>query len=143
MLSSAAAHAPSSLARCFAPCAHLHFLGAPRALSSDAAAAAAARQPPPPLPPPAPLRFDDTRAVFAGRSSLSLLHSLAVFRACTVRPLVSHAPALLAASRRVLGDGATAAVLRRTFFAHFCAGEDEAGLEPTLARLRAAGVGAI
>ncbi len=112
-------------------------------MSSDAAAAAAARQPPPPLPPPAPLRFDDTRAVFAGRSSLSLLHSLAVFRACTVRPLVSHAPALLAASRRVLGDGATAAVLRRTFFAHFCAGEDEAGLEPTLARLRAAGVGAI
>ena len=116
---------------------HAHpLLILPAASRAASSAAAAVSQPPPlpaaaaptPPPPAPPLRFDDTRAVFASRSSLSLLHSLAVFRACTVRPLVSHAPALLAASRRVLGDGATAAVLRRTFFAHFCAGEDEAGL---------------
>ena len=89
------------------------------------------------------LRFDDTARVFAGRSMHSLIHALVIFRLCTLRSLVARAPTLLAASRAVLGDAITAAALRATFFAHFCAGENEAALAPALKRLQSAGVGAI
>jgi len=71
------------------------------------------------------------------------VRSYLVFELCTVQPLVRHAPALLAAAKAAVGPGLVAAALRATFFAHFCAGEDAETIKPTLARLRAAGVGGI
>lgn len=56
---------------------------------------------------------------------------------------MKRADSLLALSKRVIGERATLALARRTFFAHFCAGEDGASIQPTVQRLRAAGVGAI
>jgi proline dehydrogenase len=99
--------------------------------------------PPPPPPPPQPLDLKDTRLAFAHASSGQLLRAWLVLSACRIRPLVSHAEGLISLSRRLLGGRATDALLRSSFFAHFCGGEDEAGAAATVARLRAAGVGAI
>ncbi len=97
------------------------------------------RDAPPPFPP-----FDpaSTAAAFAHTSTGSLLRAWAVLSACR-RPLVSHADGLLRTSRRLLGDRATDALLRSTFFAHFCGGEDGAAAAVTTARLAGVGVGSI
>jgi len=134
---------------------------APRALAAAAAEAARATRPPPtpapptpealaaaaenrrpPLPAPA-LRFDDPAAAFAHLPTGALLRSWLVLRACAVGPLVAHADGLLSLGRRLLGQRALDALIRATFFRQLCAGEDEAGLAPTVALLRANGIGAI
>jgi proline dehydrogenase len=66
-----------------------------------------------------------------------------VFRLCTFKPLVKNAKTLLDFSNKVLGKSLTSFVIKHTFFAHFCAGEDEAEIQPTIQRLRASGIGAI
>ena len=68
------------------------------------------------------LRFDDPRAAFAAHSNAQLLRGVAVFSACSVKPLVSRADSGLRLVKRVLGRGAVNAAIRHTFFKHFCAG---------------------
>lgn len=96
-----------------------------------------------PVPAPPPLDLSSTASAFAHASTPSLLRAWVVLTACRIRPLVSHADGLLKTSRRVLGDRATDALLRSSFFAHFCGGEDEAGAAATTTRLAEAGVGSI
>ncbi len=115
--------------------------------------------PPKPLPtPPAPadalgetpvgpaapaLDFTDTAVAFKSKTTGELWRTLAVFAACRQRWLVNNADALLFASSRVLGARAANALVHSTFYAQFVGGADAAGLEPTLRRLRSAGVGAV
>ncbi|PNH09359.1 Proline dehydrogenase 1, mitochondrial [Tetrabaena socialis] len=106
-------------------------------LSPSAAAAAVAAAA------PAPLSFSDHEAVYRGQSTWRLLRAYGVLRACGLKPLVRHAEALLATSRRLLGDGATDALVKPIFFAHFCAGEDVREVQLTVDRLQARGVGSI
>ena len=54
-----------------------------------------------------------------------------------------NAKTLLDLSNRILGRPLTSFVIKHSFFAHFCAGEDEAELQPTIQRLRSSGIGAI
>jgi hypothetical protein len=76
---------------------------------------------------PGNLRFDDPQLAFAAHSNLQILRSLAVFSACSIKPLVKHADTCLAWSKKVFGAGLVNGVVKRTFFKHFCAG----GLPPT------------
>ncbi len=71
---------------------------------------------------PGALRFDDPRLAFAAHSNLQILRSLAVFSACSIKPLVKNADSLLAFAKRVLGASLVNGIVRRTFFKHFCAG---------------------
>lgn len=57
--------------------------------------------------------------------------------------LVKHARRLMDVSNRVVGQRVTAALLRATFFGHFCGGEDGDSIQPTIRKLRANGVGSI
>ncbi|GIL74745.1 hypothetical protein Vretimale_2382 [Volvox reticuliferus] len=104
--------------------------------SSDAATAATATS-------PSALSFSDYRTVFEGQSTWRLLRAYGVLRICGLKPLTNHAEALLTTSRRLLGDKATDALVKSTFFAHFCAGEDVPEVQDTVDRLQAVGVGAI
>jgi hydroxyproline dehydrogenase len=90
-----------------------------------------------------PLDLDDTRTAFASKTTGELLRAFTVFHLSAMGALVRHSPTLLAASRRVLGVGATHAILRHTFFGHFCAGEDAVAIRPVVQRLADAGIGAI
>ncbi|GLC39131.1 hypothetical protein PLESTB_001509300 [Pleodorina starrii] len=104
-------------------------------MAGDAAAAHADTAP--------PLSFSDHRAVFEGQSTGQLLRAYGVLRVCGFKPLVRNSEALLDTSRRLLGSRATDALVKSTFFAHFCAGEDVSEVQRTVDRLRAVGVGAI
>ena len=67
--------------------------------------------------------FDDPQVAFSAKSTGQLLQSLAVFRTCSVKPLVQNADVLLAAAKRVVGPAVVTSVVRHTFFKHFCGGE--------------------
>jgi len=88
------------------------------------------------------LDFNDVASAYATRTNVQLFRAFAVFSSC--RPfVVKYADGLLAASRRVIGNYLTDAVLRHTMFAHFCGGEDAESIKPTVAALAAQGVGSI
>ena len=65
------------------------------------------------------------------KSTGQLLQSLAVFKACTIKPLVNNADTLLAASRQLAPSLVDHAV-KHTFFRHFCGGECVESIQPTL-----------
>jgi proline dehydrogenase len=87
--------------------------------------------------------FSDSRTSFKNKSMDELIRGKVVFSTCQVRPLVSNAESLVKFSYRTLGMGMTNALLKATFFGHFCAGEDEESIRPTVERLERSGVGSI
>ena len=89
------------------------------------------------------LQFKDGKAAYSALSTSVLARTYLVLQMCRVRLLVDNAEGLLSISRRVLGDGFVSAMVRPTFFGHFCAGEDETSITPTVQFLRQSGVGAI
>jgi len=66
-----------------------------------------------------------------------------VLTACTIRPFVMNAEMLLGLSTKVFGKTFTDTVVRKTFFAHFVAGESAEGIKPVMQALKAQGVGGI
>lgn len=66
--------------------------------------------------------FDDPQVAFSAKSTGQLLQSLAIFRTCSVKPLVQNADILLSAAKRVVGPSLVTSVVRHTFFKHFCGG---------------------
>lgn len=70
------------------------------------------------------------------KSTVEILRSLAVFRACRIQPLVTHADSVIAWSKRVLGARLTNFGIRHSFYAQFVAGES---IEACAATLRALG----
>jgi len=88
------------------------------------------------------LDFNDMSIAYRSRTVLELLRASLVFSFC--RPLiVRNADQLLSLSRRVFGNTLTDAVVRETFFKHFCGGEDAASIRPTVNRLASQGIGSI
>jgi hypothetical protein len=86
-------------------------------------------------PPPA-VNLNDTSVGYASKTTPELLRGLLVLALCR-DTVVSRADKLLNAGRQVLGDTITEALLRHTFFAHFCAGETEPEARATMERLSA------
>uniref|UniRef100_A0A7S2ST57 Proline dehydrogenase n=1 Tax=Rhizochromulina marina TaxID=1034831 RepID=A0A7S2ST57_9STRA len=118
------------------------------------AAAATARGPamasPAPDAPPrtqhataGPLDLSDTASVYARTSTGDLVRALVVLCACQIKPLVQHADWLLSMAQRVFGGGLVDFVLKHSFYAHFCAGEDEKAIRPRIEALQGHGVGSI
>lgn len=103
------------------------------------------------LPPPilmpedaeGPIDFGNAEAAFRSKRTSELVRALVVFRLCGVPWLVSNAGRILAAAQSVVGTRVTNALVRHTFFGHFCAGETAEGIMPTVDRLRASNVGSI
>ena len=67
--------------------------------------------------------FDDPQIAFSAKSTQQLLQSLAIFKACSVKPLVQNADTLLAAANRLLGSTIVTSVIRHTLYNQFCGGE--------------------
>lgn len=66
--------------------------------------------------------FDDPQLAFSAKSTGQLVQSLAIFRACSVQPLVQNADVLLAAAKKVMGPAVVTSVVRHTLFKQFCGG---------------------
>ena len=76
--------------------------------------------------------FDDPQLAFSAKSTGQLVQSLAIFRTCSVKPLVQNADVLLAAAKKVIGPTVVNSVVRHTFFKHFCGGELHCTYLPSL-----------
>eukprot|EP00951_Prasinocladus_malaysianus_P023588 scaffold201175_cov46-Prasinocladus_malaysianus.AAC.1 len=77
------------------------------------------------------------------RTVTELLRAIAIFQTCKIQWIVKNAEKLLATSAAAFSQRVTDTVVKNTFFAQFCAGEDANEVMPTMARLRASGVGSI
>jgi proline dehydrogenase len=89
------------------------------------------------------LRFDDTKLVFSSRTTPELIRAAVVFRAAGIPFVVRNSKRLVKLSYKVLGSRLTEAVLRATFFGHFCGGTDLKSVTPTVHKLEALGIGSI
>eukprot|EP00667_Euglena_gracilis_P005982 EG_transcript_6024 len=89
------------------------------------------------------LDFNDPSVAYRPKTTAELARALVIFKLCAQPWLVQNADRLLQLSSRLVGESLTHAVVRRSFFAHFCAGEDEKDIRPVLQKLEEAGVGAI
>jgi hypothetical protein len=89
------------------------------------------------------LDFEDTRAAYESKSTKDLLRAAACFNLSRIPILVENAEPLLRVSRNLLGGTATDLILKSTLFGHFCAGEDQKGIQPVLKKLDEAGIGSI
>jgi len=89
------------------------------------------------------LQFEDTQSSFQKKSSFDLMQSLVVLRLCAMEPLVKYAPKLIQASIYAKLDALVFFVIKRTFFKHFCAGEDLDEVREVIGKLHDASIGSI
>ena len=87
--------------------------------------------------------FADPASAHGSKTTPELLRAIAVLRLCRLPFLVRHSDALLKLSTKVLGRDITDGLLRRTFFGHFCAGEDGDDARRVVERLGRDNVGPI
>ena len=80
---------------------------------------------------------------YQNESTLSLLNSLTVFQLCAIPPLVKGFPLLVKLSKQTGTSPVLNAVVKRTFFKHFCGGEDLKEVVPTMDKLAKSNIGSI
>ncbi|KAJ3022851.1 hypothetical protein HKX48_005052 [Thoreauomyces humboldtii] len=99
-----------------------------------------------PVPPPqsaAPTAAGAGDRPFKARSTLELVNSLVVFQLCAMPWLVKASPTLLDFAEKVHMNAPAYAIIKRTFFRHFCGGEDLKEVVPTMDAFKKARVGSI
>ncbi|KAI8912352.1 FAD-linked oxidoreductase-like protein [Powellomyces hirtus] len=142
-----AAHATRSHARYPAHHVHRHIATSSPATSSVAApnhphvAVSAAT-----IPPMATSVQDiapDNLRPYQNRPTSDLITSLVVFQLCAMPWLVKASPALLDLAEKMHMNKLAYAVIKRTFFKHFCGGEDLKEVVPTMETFKKAKVGSI
>lgn len=112
---------------------------------------AQADPPPPgtPIPPPPSNRssvitdFGVVEVAFSGKRFGDLLRAWVVLKLCGWPWLVHNSSRLLKLSNQILGTKITHFFLRQSFFGHFCGGETQQEIIPTINHLRAYGIGSI
>lgn len=67
--------------------------------------------------------FNDPQLAFSAKSTQQLVQSLAIFKACSIKPFVQHADTLLATATKLLGSSVVTSVVRHSFYKQFCGGE--------------------
>ncbi|KAE9019930.1 Proline dehydrogenase 1 [Phytophthora rubi] len=87
--------------------------------------------------------FQNTERIFATKTTPELVRAFGVYFMSQFRPLVQHSGELLELSYKLPGAKFTDALLRATFFGHFCAGQDVNEIRPVIKKLESAGIGAI
>ncbi|KAJ1898570.1 proline dehydrogenase [Coemansia sp. IMI 209127] len=90
-----------------------------------------------------PLLQPDPTLALGKQSMLKLISLWFVYRACGNTALVQMAPRILKAFERLHLSWLSNAVIRRTFFAWFCAGEKEREIVHTMRYLKESGIGSI
>eukprot|EP01102_Stenamoeba_stenopodia_P010392 TRINITY_DN3124_c0_g1_i1.p1 TRINITY_DN3124_c0_g1~~TRINITY_DN3124_c0_g1_i1.p1 ORF type:complete len:544 (-),score=116.62 TRINITY_DN3124_c0_g1_i1:2-1633(-) len=94
-------------------------------------------------PPTTKVNFNDPTAAYKKKTLKELLRAYLVFSMCGSAVFVNNCEKLLNLSKSVFGEKLTYAIVKRTFFAHFCAGESEEEIKPVMERLQKIGIGGI
>jgi len=89
------------------------------------------------------VNFNDSETAFHSKTLGQLVRASLVYTVCTMPLLVRNAGNLIHTSYKFLGPFVTNASMKYTFFGHFCGGEDEKSIKPTVEFLKRNGIGAI
>ena len=84
--------------------------------------------------------FRNTKLAYDSKATTELVRAALCLRLCRLPYLVENAENILNMSRSILGGTITDAVVRSTFFRHFCAGEHEKDIRPVVKLLEDAGI---
>ena len=87
--------------------------------------------------------FANPASAHGTKSTIELLRAIVIFYTCRIPFIVKYSETLLNLSTILVGQRITDALLKVTFFKHFCAGEDTADMKPVVDKLLANGVGPI
>ncbi|CAH8561863.1 unnamed protein product [Heterobilharzia americana] len=87
--------------------------------------------------------FRDPKLAHISKSNSEIIRALAVFKMCSFPALVKNNKRLMEFSRKIMGRHLFRKLMIMTFYGHFVAGEDEAGIHPLVMRLRKYGVKSI
>ena len=87
--------------------------------------------------------FANPASAHGTKSTIELLRAITVFYACRIPFIVKYSETLLNLSTRIVGQRITDALLKVTFFQHFCAGENSTDMKPVVDKLLTNGVGPI
>eukprot|EP00049_Salpingoeca_infusionum_P012297 m.223931 g.223931 ORF g.223931 m.223931 type:complete len:526 (-) comp15145_c0_seq4:231-1808(-) len=87
--------------------------------------------------------FQNPELAFKLASTSDLVLAFGIFTLCSNERFVKNSLKLYLLFSKVVPKPILEAIVRHTFFRHFCGGEDEAGITPTVARLRQQGIGSI
>lgn len=90
-----------------------------------------------------PVDFSNTEVCFQSKSTYQLTRAYFIFQSCRIKKLVDNAERLLRVSYKILGERITNGIMKRTYYAHFCAGEDENKIIPVVNELERHGIGSI
>ncbi len=93
--------------------------------------------------PHASCNFSDAQSAHGSKSVGELLRAIGVFSSCRLPFLIQNAEYFLDLSYKTLGHSITNAVMKHTFFRHFCAGEDRDDMKPVIEMLRMNNIGPI
>lgn len=74
------------------------------------------------------------------KPSWELARAIAVLVLCRINAIAQNGERLAQISNRIVGKGFTNAILRASFFGHFCGGQDEVEMEATAKKLLASGL---
>mmetsp|Transcript_5433 Transcript_5433/g.8966 ORF Transcript_5433/g.8966 Transcript_5433/m.8966 type:complete len:592 (+) Transcript_5433:57-1832(+) len=87
--------------------------------------------------------FSDALSAHGSKSIFELVTAIGVFSSCRLPFLIRNAEYFLGLSYKILGPAITNAVMKHTFFRHFCAGEDRHDMKPVIEMLRKNNIGPI
>jgi len=118
-------------------CRQRHFFGSSARRTTRPFATEAAQQP------AADLDFLNARLAFESKSTFEVLRAWAIFKICSIQPIVDNCEKLYTVALKVLGTTLVHGVVKQSFFGHFCAGIDDVDIVPRVEALRKQGVGAI
>jgi proline dehydrogenase len=95
----------------------------------------------------APIDFNektcDTKLIYESKSTYALVRAYVIFQSTRVPAIVNNAEKLLQLTYSILGDTLTNAILKNTYFGHFCAGEDETEITPVINDFEKYGISSI
>ncbi|XP_015608747.1 proline dehydrogenase 1, mitochondrial isoform X2 [Cephus cinctus] len=89
---------------------------------------------------PLDLNFNDPVASFKSKTTKELIRAYIVYQICSIGPIVENNMKLMKLANAILGEKLFTVMMKRTFYGHFVAGEDEVSIRPVLDRLRQFGV---
>ena len=78
------------------------------------------------------INFNDSKTSFSSKTLSELVLSYGIFSLCTINPLVKNSQHLINLSYSVLGNTLTDSLVKKTFFAQFCGGENTNDLKPCI-----------
>ncbi|KNC98955.1 proline dehydrogenase [Spizellomyces punctatus DAOM BR117] len=85
----------------------------------------------------------DSVRPYKTRSTAELLNSLLVFQLCAMPKIVEASPTILEWAEKMKLTRPVYAVIKQTFFRHFCGGEDLAEVVPTMENFKSLKIGSI